>query len=72
MKARRAVASRRISAAGGPEEIFPGKELDEFRARFPLIEFCGRSNDLYRCEAALNYIKETSRVVYETMEDLQT
>lgn len=72
MRRRAPITQRRVSATGGPEEIFPGNELNEFRAAYPVIEFCGRANDLYRCEGALNFIKETSRTVYVNLGSLQT
>ena len=38
-----------------------------FKSKYPEIEFIGRQGDLYRCDPVLNFIKETSKNVYDDL-----
>lgn len=74
---RKPVTNKRApSASGAPvdasTDIFSSpEELARFKQNYPLVEFCGRQNDLYRCDDALQFIKDTSRQQFADLRQLQ-
>ena len=75
-KIRKAITKRTPSNTAGTGDnlssIFSPEELAKFQQNYPKIEITGRGNDLYRCDEALNFIKETSRTSFSDLNHLQS
>lgn len=57
---------KRLSGQKDPSpDVFDASELLKFKAKYPRIEICGKTDELYKCSDVLTFVKDTSQIAFD-------